>query len=171
MARPSIPEPSLVLPCILGVVASWCLYLGPIPYSSKYWQTCVGPIPTSLRALRKTDASWDPERTMLIRSWEAPVHTWPGTRVPASGQWERRGWSSWLIRFRLVVHPLQPRVVGPCSCTGVWFSSCLPLEGTDRIQVLLGRNRWPMVPGVHYHDSSSRALRWAGGRSRSLDGG
>jgi hypothetical protein len=36
--------------------------------------------------------------------------------------------------FRLVAPPLQPRVVGSYLVRGVWFSSHLPLEGTDHIQ-------------------------------------
>jgi hypothetical protein len=36
---------------------------------------------------------------------------------------------------------------------------------------ILGRNRWPTVLRLNYHDNSPWALHWAGGRSRSLDGG
>jgi hypothetical protein len=39
-----------------------------------------------------------------------------------------------LVYFRLVVPPLQPRVVGPYLVRGVWFPSRLLLEGTGRIQ-------------------------------------
>jgi hypothetical protein len=28
----------------------------------------------------------------------------------------------------------------------------MPLEGADRIQEFLGRNQWPVVPEVNYHD-------------------
>jgi hypothetical protein len=40
-----------------------------------------------------------------------------------------------LILFRLVALPLQPRVVGSYLVWSTWFSSRLPLEGTDRIQI------------------------------------
>jgi hypothetical protein len=39
-----------------------------------------------------------------------------------------------LVLFRLVVPPLQPRVVGSYSVRGVWFPNHLPLEGTGCIQ-------------------------------------
>jgi hypothetical protein len=39
-----------------------------------------------------------------------------------------------LVLFGLVAPPLQPGVVGPYPVHGVWFSSRLPLEGTNRIQ-------------------------------------
>jgi hypothetical protein len=39
-----------------------------------------------------------------------------------------------LVLFRLVVPPLQPRVVGPYPVRGVWFPNRLPLEGTAHIQ-------------------------------------
>jgi hypothetical protein len=40
-----------------------------------------------------------------------------------------------LILFRLVALPLQPRVLGSYLVWSTWFSSRLPLEGTDRIQI------------------------------------
>jgi hypothetical protein len=36
--------------------------------------------------------------------------------------------------FRLVTSLLQPGVLGLYPVRGVWFPSCLPLEGTGRIQ-------------------------------------
>jgi hypothetical protein len=41
-----------------------------------------------------------------------------------------------LVLSRLVAPPLQPRVVGPYLVRGVWFLSCLPLEGTSRLQII-----------------------------------
>jgi hypothetical protein len=38
------------------------------------------------------------------------------------------------VLFRLVAHPLQPRVVGPYPVWVVWFPSRLLLEETDHIQ-------------------------------------
>jgi hypothetical protein len=40
-----------------------------------------------------------------------------------------------LILFRLVVPPLQPRVVEPYLVRGTWFPNRLLLKGTDRIQI------------------------------------
>jgi hypothetical protein len=47
---------------------------------------------------------------------------------------EKRRMLPGLVLFTLVASPLQPGVVGPYSVWGVWFHSCLPLEGTDHIQ-------------------------------------
>jgi hypothetical protein len=38
-----------------------------------------------------------------------------------------------LVLLKLVAHPLQPGGVGPCPVQGVWFPSCLPLEGIDHL--------------------------------------
>jgi hypothetical protein len=40
-----------------------------------------------------------------------------------------------LVPFRLVVPPFHPGVVGLYPVWGAWFHNCLPLEGTDRIQI------------------------------------
>jgi hypothetical protein len=40
-----------------------------------------------------------------------------------------------LVLFRLVTPPLLSGVVVPYLIRGVWFPSCLPLEGTGRIQI------------------------------------
>jgi hypothetical protein len=53
------------------------------------------------------------------------------------------------------------------SSIGCMVPHHLLLDGTIHIQIILGRNWRPMVPGVLDPDSSPQALHRAGGRSQS----
>jgi hypothetical protein len=83
----------------------------------------------------------------------------------------RRGLSPRQVLFRLVGPPLQPVEVGLFLGTRCMVLQSYAGRGNRSYLGVLGCNRWPTVPGVNYPDSSPRFLRFAGGRSRSLDGG
>jgi hypothetical protein len=68
-----------------------------------------------------------------------------------------RGSFPGLVLFRSVAPPLQPGVVGPFHGMGCRFPRCLRWR-EPIISKILVRNQWPTVPGVHYPDSSPRAL-------------
>jgi hypothetical protein len=83
----------------------------------------------------------------------------------------RGGSSLWLVLFRLVGPPLQPVEVGLFPGMGCMVPQPYAAGGNRSYPGVLGRNRRPVAPGVNYPNNSPRALRWAGGRSRSLDSG
>jgi hypothetical protein len=57
-----------------------------------------------------------------------------------------------------VVPLLQIGAVGLYPVWGTWFPSHLSLEGIGLYPDLLGRNRWPIVPGVQDPDSWGHSL-------------
>jgi hypothetical protein len=113
---------------------------------------------------------------MLIHLLEALGHALPRTRVSAPGLWERRDGQSggeilsahtnrrvekwWrgllprLVLFRLVTPTLQPKVVGPFYWYGVCCFPTVCRWKEPAVSRILNRNRWLVVPGVLYLDTT-----------------
>jgi hypothetical protein len=146
--------------------------MGWIPYSSKYWQTHVvlllHPfIPYVRSTLLKTQsgrclsAHGKPPGTLDQGLGSLPWVNESGgkgrqvvkSRPPALNRRVENWWrgrSTGLIFLGWWALLVSLEWWGRFRLWGVRYPSHLPLEGTNRIQGLLGHNRWPLVPRVNY---------------------
>jgi hypothetical protein len=111
---------------------------------------CLWPHPIvpdiKCRYFQRTRLPWCLPDTKSPRAWLSEAWACPevggmrrteltGGEILPTHSYRDKGWY-WcrllpgLVLFRLVVHPLQPGVVGPYLIQSIWFPSHLPPEGT-----------------------------------------